>query len=95
MKFVTVRDFRLKPSFVWQTLTGGQEVVLTLNGRPVGILTGTNGDRLEDDLNMIRRVKGQQAMERMQAEAERRGLNKWTMKQVDEFITRVRKDRKK
>ena len=69
MKFVTVREFRLKPSFVWQQLEGGKEVVLTLHGKPIGILLGTKGDRLEEDMQLLRRMKGQRALENLQAHA--------------------------
>ena len=94
MKFVTVRDFRLKPAFIWQELEKGGQVVLTLNGKPMGIVTGTNGDRIEEDLVTWRNARFEATLNRLQADAARRGLDKWTLKDINRFIKRVRKERK-
>ena len=95
MKFVTVRDFRLKPAFIWQELEKGGQVVLTLNGKPMGILTGTNGDQIEEDLDTWRIAKANRSINRMRTQAELRGLDKLSMKDIDKLIDKTRKVRRK
>jgi len=41
MEFVNARDLRLHPKQVWQALEKAQELVITLKGRPIGILAKT------------------------------------------------------
>ena len=95
MKFVTIREFRMKPDFVWQALKDQKEVVLTVNGKPVGILTGTDGDRLEADVKTLRRLRIQRALDEIRTDAEQRGLHKWSMKQINAVIDEDRKARRR
>jgi hypothetical protein len=94
MKFVTIREFRMKPDFVWQALKDQKEVVLTVNGKPVGILTGTDGDRVEQDVKAIRRARMRRAIEGIQQDARKRGLHKWSMKKINAVIDEVRRERR-
>ena len=38
MKFVSVRDLRLKPGHIWEMAKQEKDVIITANGRPVAIL---------------------------------------------------------
>ena len=57
MKFVTVRDLRLKPGQVWALAKEEKDIVITANGRPVAILTGVDADTYESELDVIRRAR--------------------------------------
>jgi antitoxin (DNA-binding transcriptional repressor) of toxin-antitoxin stability system len=41
MKFITVRDLRGRPAQVWKQLAKCREMVLTLNGKPIAIISST------------------------------------------------------
>ena len=66
MKFVSVRDLRLKPGKVWKMAKEERDVVLTVNGRPVAILTGVDEDSFEAEVEAIRRARALQALESLQ-----------------------------
>jgi antitoxin (DNA-binding transcriptional repressor) of toxin-antitoxin stability system len=46
MRFVTVRDFRLRHGSVWRNLEKQEDVVITSKGKPIAILTGTSNGTL-------------------------------------------------
>ncbi|HDN95165.1 MAG TPA: type II toxin-antitoxin system prevent-host-death family antitoxin, partial [Nitrospirae bacterium] len=50
MKFVTVRDFRIKPGTVWSNLEKKEEVVITSNGKPIALLTGVSDVTFDETL---------------------------------------------
>ena len=66
MKFVSVRDLRLTPGKVWKIAKEERDVVLTVNGRPVTILTGVEEDSFETEVEAIRRARAPQALESLQ-----------------------------
>ncbi len=48
VRFATVADFRVNPSKVFRELRRGEKVVVTREGKPVGVLIGISEDDLED-----------------------------------------------
>ena len=58
MKFVSSRELRISPGTVWKKLANEKDLVITSNGRPIGILTLANEDILEDVLEVASRWKG-------------------------------------
>jgi antitoxin (DNA-binding transcriptional repressor) of toxin-antitoxin stability system len=95
MKFVTARDLRLKPGEVWKRLLKEQELVVTLNGRPVALLTRTAEESLEDDLLALRRARAQAAVERMQRAAGASGLDKLPDREIEKVIAGTRRTRRR
>ena len=63
MKFISVREIRNNPGRVWESIEDS-EAVLTVNGKPVGLLMGTGDMDLSAVLSLIRRVRAQQAVSR-------------------------------
>jgi len=53
MNFITARDLRLNTANIWQMLEKERELVITLNGRPVALLTGISGESLETTLKAV------------------------------------------
>lgn len=39
MKFISVRDLRIKPKRVWEGLKKEGEIVITSNSKPIALLT--------------------------------------------------------
>lgn len=94
MKFVTVRDFRIRPGSVWDSLEKNKEVVITSNGKPIALLTGVSDVALDDALMALRRAKAELAVSRMRKAAIQKGLSKFTTKEIETEITATRKMRK-
>ena len=93
MELVSVRELRAKTAGVRQRLEQQGELVLTANGQPFGILAATDAQHVIDDLLALRRVRATGAVERIQRESVRRGLDKLTMDDIDAVIREVRRDR--
>jgi antitoxin (DNA-binding transcriptional repressor) of toxin-antitoxin stability system len=48
VRFATVRDFRVNGSKVFRQLGRGEQIVVTRNGKPIGVLEGISEEDLED-----------------------------------------------
>ena len=94
MKFITVRDLRGRPAQVWKQLAKVREMVLTLNGKPIAILSSTSEDLLEINLAELRKAQALSALQAIQTESVRNGLDKMTMDEIDAEIQAYRKSRR-
>jgi len=95
MRFVSVRDLRGRSAQIWKQLAQFREMVLTLNGKPIAIISTTSEDSLEENLSAIRKARALAALQAIQAESVRNGLDKMTMDEIDAVIQEVRKTRNK
>ena len=95
MKFVSSRELRISPGGVWKKLDEEKDLVITSNGRPIGILTLANEDSLEDVLTSLRGGRAQRAALAMRRAAADRGLNKFTDKEIQEVIRKGRQTSRK
>jgi prevent-host-death family protein len=95
MKFVTVRDFRIRPGSVWSNLEKNEDVVITSNGKPIAILTGVSDVNFDETMKMLRRAKAEIAVSRMRKASLMKGLSKLPQKEIESEIKSVRKARKK
>ncbi len=93
MKTLTSRELRENIAQVWRDLPADQQVVITLNGRPVGVLTPTSPDTLEADLRAIRRARAVQAVADMQMQSVRAGLSDLAQEEIEAEIAAVRRRR--
>jgi antitoxin (DNA-binding transcriptional repressor) of toxin-antitoxin stability system len=93
MKFVTVRDFRTSPAAIWKRLPKEQEMVITHNGKPIALLTPLSDETLEDTVSAVRRAKAINAVKLMQQQSILNGTDKMTMEEIDEEISKARKER--
>jgi prevent-host-death family protein len=91
MKFVSVRDLRLKPGKVWKMAKEEKDVVLTVNGRPVAILTGVDEDSFEAEIEVIRRARALQALDSLQLDSVKKGTHRITADKIETEIRAVRK----
>ncbi|MDO9289386.1 MAG: hypothetical protein Q7T83_11430 [Thermodesulfovibrionales bacterium] len=94
MKFVTVRDFRIRPGTVWSNLDKNEEIVITSKGKPIALLTGVSDVTFDETLKLLRRAKAELAVSRMRKASIKKGLSKLTTKEIDAEIIAARKARK-
>ena len=93
MKFVTVRELRGRTSELWDQLAQQRELIVTNNGKPIAILSATDAESFEASLRNLRRARAADALSGIQRQAERRGLDRLTLDDVNEEIQAYRKDR--
>jgi prevent-host-death family protein len=93
MKFVSVRDLRLKPGKVWKMAKEERDLVLTVNGRPVAILTGVDENSFETEVEAIRRARALQALDSLQVASLKKRTDRITVDKIDKEIRAVRKSR--
>jgi prevent-host-death family protein len=93
MKFVTVRDFRIRPGEVWKYLKKDEEVIITSNGKPIAMLTGISDVNFDETLKIFRRTKAELAMSKMRKTAVKRGLSSIPKEEIEAEIKAVRKAR--
>ena len=93
MKFVSSRDFRLKPGEIWELLEAGEDIVVTSHGKPLGVLIGANEDNMQMLLQELTRLKAKLAVTNMRMKAQSSGLDKLSDKDIDKLIKESRKGR--
>lgn len=93
MKFRAVRDFRNHPGRVWDDLDREGEIVVTSNGKPIGVLTRANEDDLEETLRAVRLARATRALTRLREAAVASGAARMTSTDVDREIAATRRAR--
>jgi antitoxin (DNA-binding transcriptional repressor) of toxin-antitoxin stability system len=94
MRFISVREMNTKPKEVWKKIKE-EELVITLNGKPIALLSAVSEETLEKTLRMIRRSRALMALEEMQKKSLASGLDKMTNAEIEAEIWAVRKNRRK
>jgi len=94
MRFLTVRDLRLRGREIWRELRAGEEAVLTYNGSPVALLVGVQEARLEETIRLIRQARAQAAVSRMRERARELGLDRMSDEDVAAEIRSARRERR-
>ena len=92
MKFVSTRELRNTPGKV-RELLDDDDVVLTANGKPVGILLGVGDGELDATAALVKRVRAQMAVARLRAEAFASGAASMSAKEIDSEVRAARKAR--
>ena len=92
MRFVSVRDLRLKPGDVWKLAKQEKDLIITSNGRPVAILTGINEENLEEELDAIHRARALVALESMHKDSVIKGTDRISSQEIELEIDAVRKE---
>jgi hypothetical protein len=80
---------------VWTKLEQEKDLVITSNGRSIGVLTLANEDSLEDVLGSLRAGRAQRAVLTLRRAAVARSLNKWSEKDIQEIIRKGRQANRK
>lgn len=93
MKFVPTRALRINPGEVWRLLRQQRDLVITSNGKPVGVLTFADEDSLEDVLATLRQGRAQTALAGIRRAAAEGGRDRLTLRRVQEVVEKTRKPR--
>lgn len=93
MRFVSIREFRNGTAGIRKALKKEHEMVVTANGKPFAILADVDEESFEGRLDAMRRARFHEVLDRVQAKAKARGLDKMTMEEIDAVIARVRRER--
>jgi PHD/YefM family antitoxin component YafN of YafNO toxin-antitoxin module len=91
MKFVPARALRINAGEIWKLLRQERDLVITSNGKPVGVLTLADEDSLEDVLATLRQGRAQAALAGIRRAAVVRGLDRLTQRRVQEVVEKARK----
>ncbi len=91
MKFVSSRELRNRPGAVWSLLRAEQDLVITANGKPIGVMTAVNEGSLEDVLATLRQGRAQSAVARLRREAVRTGVDQLPDREIARVIARARR----
>lgn len=90
MRFITVRDLRLKSGEVWRLVRQEGELVVTSNGKPVAVLADVEDGYLEDFLQSLRRARATLAVYRIQTRAREKGLDQLSEADIEAEIRAAR-----
>lgn len=93
MKFISVRDLRLRSAEIWRQLQQEKEMVVTSNGRPVAVLAGIEGQDVVEYLAALRRARAMLAVNKIQEHAQQTGKDKITAAEIGKEIRAVRRSR--
>jgi len=94
MKFVSVRELRLKPGEIWKRLQTERDLIITSNGKPIALLTGLSEETLEKTLTALRRTRALLAMEEMQRISVELGLDKLSDEEIEAEVKAARSYRR-
>lgn len=95
MKTITIRDLRTRPRQARETLRGGQEALLTANGKPVALMVPVSGESLDDTLIAWRRAKAQMALAAIRAQARDSGADRLSVRELDKVVAAARRVRRR
>ena len=90
MDFISIREFRTQPGKIWEKLARDHQMVVTRNGKPFAILTETSPTDLETDLQNLRRARFGRALAGIRTEAQKKGLDKLSLDQINDIIRDAR-----
>lgn len=93
MKFISVRDFKIRPGDIWKQLKVDKDIIITSNGKPIAILNPVEQDNLNSSLIALRRARALLAMEYIQKEAVNKGFDKTTEEEIEKEIKAMRLER--
>jgi PHD/YefM family antitoxin component YafN of YafNO toxin-antitoxin module len=91
MKFISVRELKGKSGMVWKDLDRQGNLVVTNNGKPMALLCRVREEELEETLEALQQAKARLAIDRLRAQAKAKGIDRWSMEQVDTVVAKTRK----
>jgi len=95
LRFISVRDLRMRTGAIWEQLQKEGEMVITSNGKPVAVLSGIKEENLEEYLRVMRRIRAMLAVNKIQEESRQKGLDKISMDEIEAEIKTVRRNRER
>ena len=93
MKFISVRDFRIRPGDIWKQLKTYKDIIITSNGKPIAILNPIEDANLEKSITALRRARALLALEELQKSSVSKGLDRLTDEEIEKEIKSSRLER--
>ncbi len=93
VEFVSIRELCSRSAAVWCSLAREKDLVVTLSGKPIAVLSATTPSTLEASLAALRQARAQLAVAAMQQRARETGADGLTFEDVDAEIDAVRHSR--
>lgn len=90
-----MRELRQKTASLRSRLDEDEEVVLTANGKPIGLFTAIDPDNLEAELKAVRRARARVSLDRVRDAASEASASGMSTKQVDEVVAAARRQRRR
>jgi hypothetical protein len=90
MRYISSAEIRSNPALLWKE-GEDKETIITVNGKPKVITLTFNGDP-EKVLDLIRRLRAEQAIEHMWEKAIQSGSNMMTLPEINSEINNARKE---
>jgi len=91
MRLVSVRDLRTQTRRIGEWLSAAEEIVVTSNGKPIGILSPVTEDSLEFELLALRQVRAVRALNRLQELSHRSGRDRLSDDDIAQEIAAARR----
>jgi len=85
MRYVSSKKVRSNPAILWKD----EETVITVNGKPVALVTRIKGDP-ENTLLAIKQAKAMIAVEKLRLISKQKGLDKLSNEEINKVIKEVR-----
>ena len=74
MTFYSVRDLRTDTKGMWESLSSGNEVVITNNGKPAALMIDIPADSFDEVVQAVRQAKAMIAFNNMRRKAAVKGF---------------------
>jgi hypothetical protein len=95
MRYITMQALRGDQAEIRRKLSKDRDLIVTLRGKPIAILTAVSEEDLDASLAAIRRARGLAAMKSMHETSRRLGTNRMSMKEIDAEIATARRARRR
>lgn len=92
MDYVTVRELREKSGEIWQRVEGGEEFVVTRNGKPIALLVHTEPTQVEDSLRALRLRAFGRAWDELSQQARAGGAAALTAEEINAEVKATRRE---
>ena len=93
MKFMSIRDLRNQSGLIQRSVEE-ENVALTSNGKPFALVVGLSEDDDPAELErLIRKARAEWAVSRIRKRAQRLGLDKLTLDEINAEIAAARAER--
>jgi len=91
MQFIPSRELRINPAKVWEVLKEKKEIIITVNGKPIAILTDVTPENLEEVIQSIRKARAERALSMIRKRSMETGKDKITSKEIEKEVQAVRR----
>ena len=93
MTRISIEEVGSRVPSLRQRLAKDSKLLVTDDDTPVGVLFAPDAESLDQCMDALILARGKLAIERIQRGSVERGLDKWTMDDVNAFIAKVRQER--